>query len=768
MGAAHTVQARAGSERNSFVGRRQELADVRRVLSTCRLLTLVGPGGVGKTRLALRATSELRRLFPGGTFTVDLMAVRSGDLVAQQVAAALHVRDLSGEHPTDQMARVIGDGHVLLVVDNCEHVRDSVATVLHSLLSACPNLSVLGTSRLPLDVDGESLLVVPPLGVEPTAIGPDHLQTCEALQLLQKRAEAVAPTLRLTTELSTELLEICRRLDGLPLAIELAAVRLRTLSPEEILVRLDDRFRLLRRSGATIPERHRTLLATMQWSYDLLPEPARLLWRRASVFVDGFDVTAVEAVCADDVLTADVTLDALAELVDASVVGTTSVGGASYFRMLDSVRAFGEGLLTTSEEAPALQRRHRKWCSAMTAAQTQRFLGPEQVVAFDLLSRHHHEISTALDFCVSTPGEETAGLVIASDLWLYWEARGRLTEGRRRLDTLLAACPDDSHRARALAVAGYLALAGTDTKLAVPLLTQARRLAMVEGDSSVVAMATQYLGQAALFDGELDTAETLLREAAAQHLPLDERLSAFCWADIGVVALLQGRLDNASEAFTRSLAQNATGSPWSRAHALWGLGLVHLGHHDVPRARDLERESLVVVQAVDDLSGSALCVGALACVAAEEESWDLAARLSGAERMLWRSIPAEVPVPIATLHHDYQEATRRALGARRWAMCHEEGSALDRSAAVSLALGQASVRSPAAQSGPPAVVGLLTDRQLEVAHLVSAGLTDREVAARLVISPRTAESHVEHILTRLGLHNRAEIAAWTVRNTTTS
>ncbi len=760
---AHTALAGARPDRTSFVGRRQELADIRRLLSACRLLTLVGPGGVGKTRLARRAAGDLRRLFPDGTTIVDLSAVRSADLVAQQVASALRVREPAGSGVTEQVAQVIAERHVLLVLDNGEHLRDAVATMVDTLLSACPHLSVICTSRLPLDVDGESLLVVPPLEVAPLTTGSaPQAQMCEALQLLQERAEAVAPTLALSPEVSASLLEICRRLDGLPLAIELAAVRLRTLSPEEILVRLDDRFRLLRRSGATIPERHRTLHATMQWSHDLLEEPARLLWRRASVFADSFEVAAAESVCADDTLSRDLVLDGLTTLVEASIVDVTMVDGVSHFRMLDTVRAFGRDLLAASGEGALLRHRHRVWCSTMTAAAAGQLLGPGQVGAFDLLSRRHHEISTALDHCVSTPGEASAGLAIASDLWLYWEARGRLTEGRQRLDALLTACPRDPLRARALAVAGYLALAGTDSARAVPLLNQARSLAQVEGDPGVVAMTTQYLGQAALFDGDLAAAEALLRQAAAQHLPLDERLSAFCWADIGVVALVQGRLDTAFEAFTRSLAQNLNGSPWSRSHALWGLGLAHLGRADIGRALALERESLEIMQAVDDSSGSALCVGALACVAAAQERWDHAARLYGAEGMLWRSIPAELPAPVVALHHGHREATRRALGPRRWAVCHEQGSLMSRSAAVALALGQPSRdRTPKVRSAATACP--LTARQLEVAHLISLGMTDREIATRLVISTRTAESHVEHILIRLGLSNRAEIAAWTAR-----
>ncbi|MGD8200799.1 LuxR C-terminal-related transcriptional regulator [Ornithinimicrobium sp. W1679] len=767
MGAAQPP-SRPGSERNSFVGRRQELADIRQRLCDARLLTLVGPGGVGKTRLAVRAAhDDLAQQFPDGTFTVDLAAVSSSGLVAQQVAAALHVREPS-EPVTDHLAQVVGDRTVLLVLDNCEHVRDGVATVVHRLLDACPQLSVLCTSRLPLDVDGESLLVVPPLPLAPRGAAPEDVEACEAVQLLQERARAVAPTLVLSPDAGAHLLDICRRLDGLPLAIELAAVRLRTLGPVELLDRLDDRFRLLQRSGTTIPERHRTLLATMQWSHDLLDEHERLLWRRASVFVGGFDATAAESVCADAQLPVGAVLDALTALVDASVVGVSTVDGVSSFRMLETVRAFGQTMLAAAGEVAVLRQRHRRWISSTAVEASAQFLGPEQVAAFDVLGRHHSEISAALEHCLTTPGEESAGLAIAADLWLYWEARGRLGEGRRRVQELLARCPDDEERPRALAVAGYLELAATEPATARPLLAEARSLARTTGDAAVAATATQYLGQAALFDGDLDTAETLLRDAAAQHLPVDRRMSAFCWADVGVVRLLQHRPHEAAEAFSLSLELNAEGNPWSRAHALWGLGLVHLGWHDAARAREMEQESLTLMQAVGDTSGSALCVGALACVAAGQEQWERAARLAGAERMLWASIPAAVPAPVVALHHDYRAATAQALGARRWTEHLDRGSTLGRTAAVALALGQPlpseAVPEPGSGlPGGPAGGSHLTDRQLEVATLVAQGMTDRQIAAHLVISPRTAESHVQNILTRLGLRNRAEIAAWSVR-----
>lgn len=753
MEAPHPRGSRAHPERNSFVGRRRELAQVRRTLPDARLLTLVGPGGVGKTRLAFRAATDLSRAFPDGTVTVDLTVVRSQDLVAQQIAAALGVPDLSGERVLEQLTLAIGDRRLLLLLDHCEHVRDGAAVVVHELLSRCADLAVIATSRLPLDVDGESLLVVPPLDV-PRQAPPEEALACEAVQLLIHRAQASTPTLRLTPDDAPNLLEICRRLDGLPLAIELAAVRLRTLGPQELVARLDDRFQLLRRSGAAIPERHRTLFATMQWSYDLLSEPERLLWGRACVFAGTFDVPAAEAVCADEALPAPRVLDAVTGLVDASLLDVV-VQGTTSFRMLDTVRAFGRGQLVGSDDELARSRqRHRRWCSRLVAEAAAQFLGPDQVAAFDRLSRHHAEISGALDFCAATPGEQPAGLAMATDLWLYWEARDRLTEGRSCLDTLLAACPDDQGRARALFAAGYLALAAFEPEVAVPLLTQACHLAAAQEDPSVVALATQYLGQAALFAADLTSAEEMLQEAAARHEQLDERMAAFCWADLGVIALLQGRLDPARDAFARSLAQNANGNPWTRSHALWGLGLVHLGAGDARGALDHEREALGLMQAVQDSSGSALCLGALACVAAALGQWERAARLSGAEDRFWRAIPAQPPAPVVALHHNYLEAARQTLGPRRWAACYDEGGSLDRPAAVALALGRVETETTAPPVDAAGGAGPLTSRHLEVAQLVAQGLTDREIAARLVISP------LDHLVrARVGVDDARRLAA---------
>jgi non-specific serine/threonine protein kinase len=741
--AAPRAASRLPAERSSFVGRRAELGRLRALLGDARLVTLVGPGGVGKTRLALRAAEELRRSFPGGVALADLTGVADPALTAAAVAAALDVRDSTGRWLPGVLAEVLGGRRVLLVLDNCEHLRDACAVLVDALVATCPGLTVLATSRTPLDVPGETLCAVPPL------------TGAEGVALLEQRARAAVPDLTLGPEDAGALAELCRRLDHVPLAIELAAVRLRTLTPVQLLDRLDDRFGLLRRSGPVGPGRHRTLRATMEWSADLLGESERVLWRRAAVFAAGFDLAAAEAVCAGDGLEARHVLEILTRLVDASLVVVDRHRAVPRFRMLETVRAFGRELLEDCGEAEAVRRRHRDWCARLVRDAAAGFLGPDMVSAFDRLAAVHPELAAALEWCLRTPGEARTGMVLAADVWLYWAARGHLGEGRRWLDLLLRADPSTGPaRARAQVIAGYLALVATDPDAGVPLLERGRDDAVTLRLPDVAALATQYLGLAALFRGDLVAAGRLLREAATAH---DPPAAAFCWADVGVVSLLAGDIVAADAALGTSL--DGARDPWTRSHALWGRGLVRLAAGDPAEATRLEEQALRLMREVDDRSGVALCVAAVGWAAAARGDADRAARLSGAADAVWRSVPAQTPAPLIAVRDRWTAVARRALGDRRWTDRFAEGSALDRAAAVALALGEepATTRGAARPSSP------LTRRQEEVAGLVAQGLTDREIAARLVVSPRTAESHVEQILSRLGFRSRAEIAAWASR-----
>ncbi|HJU98789.1 MAG TPA: LuxR C-terminal-related transcriptional regulator [Jiangellaceae bacterium] len=741
-------------ERTSFVGRRTEINRVRQLLSGARLVTLVGPGGVGKTRLAIRVAGRMRHLAPAGVCFVDLALVRDPALLPQQLAASLDLRDSSTRWLVASIAEVLGTRRMLVVLDNCEHVRDACAILVDALLSECPNLRVLATSRRPLDVAGEVRFVVPPLPITASAERPSGALS-DAIELLVDRARAVISDFEVTEANVADVTAMCRRLDGLPLALELAAVRLRTLTATQIVERLSERLDVLQHVGPAAPERQRSLPATLEWSYRNLRSAEQILWQRAAVFVGDFDLAAAEAVCADPTLPRDAIMDAVDGLVDASVLDVYRRPGRVRFRMLETVRLFGSQLLEHSGGRAAVARRHRDYYARLAAKVD--WVGPAQVADLNGLAGEHGQLRAALEFSVDTRGEELAGLRLAADLWLYWQARGQLGEGRRWLARLLERCAEPTAtRAKGLAVAGYLAAVQADPAAAIPLLQEAHAVAAALDEPGTAAFATQYLGLVELFSGNYDSADQLLRAAAADRRRLGEdRFAAFAMADVGAAAFFRGDYDTAGTAFTESISLNSGGDPWTRSHALWGLGLVRWRTGALGQADQLQKEALALMREVDDRSGIALGIHAMAWLAAAHGDWHRAAVLAGAAEATWRSIPARTPDPLRPFIDECAYQGRRALGAEKWQTEHDRGGTLDRPAALALALGQVPP-----QTAPRPDDGPLTPRQREVAQLVAQGLTDREVAGRLSISIRTAESHVEQILARLGFRSRAQIAAW--------
>jgi non-specific serine/threonine protein kinase len=741
-------------ERTSFVGRRTEIKRIRQLLTGARLVTLVGLGGVGKTRLAIRVAGQMRHITPAGICFVDLALVRDPALLPQQLAASLDLRDSSPRWLVASITEVLGTRQMLVVLDNCEHLRDACAILVDALLSDCPKLRVLATSRRPLDVTGEVRFVVPPL---PTTASDEHPSggLSDAIELLVDRAKAVIPEFEVTDANATDLAGLCRRLDGLPLALELAAVRLRTLTPAQITDRLSDRLDLLQHVRPAVPERLQSLPAALEWSYRHLRPSEQILWQRATVFVGDFDLAAAEAICADPALPRDTIMDALDGLVDASVLGVIRRPDTVRFRMLETIRFFGSQLLERSDGRTTTARRHRDHYAQMAADVD--WVGPEQVAHLNRLAEEHGQLRAALEFSADTPDEAPAGLRLAADLWLYWQARGQLGEGRRWLTRLLANCAEPTAtRAKGLAVAGYLAVTQSDSLAATALLHEAHDIASSIDEPEIAVFATQYLGLVELFRGNHDDAERLLRTAVDDRRRLgQDRFAAFAMADVGAAAFFRGDLDTAATAYIESLALNAGGDPWTRSHALWGLGLVRWRTGALAEAQHLQQEALALIRAVDDRSGIALGIHALAWLAAAQGDWRRAARLSGAAEATWRSIPARSPEPLRPYIDDCTRQGRQALGAARWQADYDQGGSLHREAALVLALGEAPPATPLPSDGEP-----LTRRQREVAQLVAQGLTDREIAARLTISIRTAESHVEQILARLGFRSRAQVAAW--------
>ena len=454
------------AELTSFVGRCGELAEVRRLLAGSRLVTLTGVGGVGKTRLALRVAAGLARAFPGGVWLVRLDQLREEALVAQAVAGALGLQDRAGFSPEAALAEYLAGRQLLLVLDNCEHLVDAVAKLADLLLRAAAGLRVLATSREALIIDGEMVLPVPPLPVpeEGQPLTAAELGVFPAVRLFAERAAQVVPGFAVTEANMAAVAGICRRLDGLPLALELAAAQTRVLSAEQVDARLGERLGLLTRCSRARPARQQTLRASIGWSYELCSPAERLLWARLSVFAGGFELDAAEGICADHQLAAGQVLDLLAALAGKSILTAEHRKGVARYRLPEPLREFGQERLHASGEDTALRRRHRDWHEQLARQADTDWLSPQMTDWTGRLFREHANVNAAQDFCQAEPGEAEAGLRIAMHVWhLYYWGAGHVSEGRYRLGQALARAREPTiWRAQGLLLAGYLAAAGGD------------------------------------------------------------------------------------------------------------------------------------------------------------------------------------------------------------------------------------------------------------------------------------------------------------------
>ena len=743
-------------ELTSFVGRRHELDEVKRLLSAARLVTLTGTGGVGKTRLAVRAADGLRRAFPDGAWLAELADLDDDALLTPAVAAALDLRDATSRWPVATLIDHLAGKRLLLVLDNCEHLLDACAVLADALLRGCPGLRVLATSRQPLGIAGETTLAVGPLSLPGDDDGPEALGRSDAVRLFADRAAAVRPGFTIDEANAAAVAALCRRLEGIPLAIELAAGRLRALTVEQVAERLDDRLRLLTGGSRTALPRHQTLRATVDWSYDLLTEPERALWRRLSVFAGGFDLPAAEAVGAGgDLPEADV-LDLLAGLVDKSIVLMEPHGAAARYRLLEAVREHGRERLTASGEAAAVRRRHRDLYAGLAAL--DRGLSHDQVAWLERLHTEEGNLRVALESSLAD-GEPEAGLKIASDLWLFWETHGHLGEGRRWLRVLLDACQAATRTtARGLWVAGYLALVQGDPDGAEALLRESLDLGQRLGDEATVAFAHQFLGRWAMFAGDLDTAAGHTGRAVALHRGRGGAAHvSLALVQLGLIESFRGDHERALASYEEADAICAAlGERWNRSYVLWGLGITVLRQGDPGRAGTLEREALRLKRDLDDRVGIPGCVEALAWVAGTGGDHERAARLLGAARVLRAGVQTALPGPFAADRARCEAAARAHLGDDGFARALAAGARLDPAGAVAAALGE----EPAAATPSASAPSTLTPRETEVAELVAEGLSDREIADHLVIARRTAETHVQHILRKLGARSRAQVAAW--------
>ncbi|WP_137816253.1 ATP-binding protein [Gandjariella thermophila] len=754
------------ADTTSFVGRRREIDQVRQALTGCRLLTLTGPGGVGKTRLALRVAARLRRAFPDGVCLVELAELHDPALLANLVAERLGLRDQSARAPADTVIDHLHCRRVLLVLDNCEHLVETCAAFVDTLVRNCPELRVLATSRQSLQVSGERVLTVPPLPVpDPDApLTPESLGNYESVDLFVDRAVAVHPAFTVSADNCAVLGRLCRRLDGIPLAIELAARRLLSLSLEQIEERLGARYRLLTAGMRTAPTRQRTLQALIDWSYDLCTEREQLVWRRSSVFSGSFDLDAAEHVCSGDDLAPEDVLPAIGALVDKSVLLREDTDRTVRYRLLETIREYGQERLAAAGEREAVRRRHQDWYARLTQRWDTEWPGPDQVRWVERLRREHANLRVALDYCATERGEAATGLRMATQLDDYWAIRGQLAEARHWLDNALQVAPEPSpERAGAMRLSGWFALLQGDVEVGMTRLGQAGELAEQVGDAAEAAYVTHAWGMGALFIGQLDTAVELLSDALPRfHAAGVRRGQLFGQFSLGITLGMRGDRQRALDVLRDCVSTTEElGEGYWRSYALWAIAHIEVLYDALDVAEPAAREAIRLQWQLDNKLALAFSVDTLAWVLQRRGDPERAATLFGAAAALWRQVGASPGcyVTFEAPHNDHLRMARADLGDERFDTAFQKGYTMPAEAAIDLALGGAAPSRPSAP--PTGHQGMpLTRRERQIAELVAEGLSNREIASRLVISPRTAEAHVEHILVKLEFNSRAQIAAW--------
>jgi predicted ATPase/DNA-binding CsgD family transcriptional regulator len=756
MGAARSAGGLRG-ELTEFVGRRTELAQVRAALEGARLVTLIGPGGIGKTRLALQVAAGAGRAFRDGVWLAELGGLRDPGLLVDEVARSLGLSDKSARWGVASLADYLQARRVLLVLDQCEHLADACAVLADALLRGCPGLRIIATSRHVLGVAGEVTVTVPPMTLpavnDPNE--PGELLRFEAVRLFAGRGAAVLPGFTVDASNAAAVAGVCRALDGIPLAVELAAVRLRSLSPEQILARLGSRFQLLSGGGPAGQPHHRTLQAALEWSYELLTDGEQAMWRRVSVFAGSFDLDAAEAVCAVGQVGAGQVADLVDALVAKSILLREGRGTARY-RLLDTIREFGLTKLRGRGNERMLRRRHLRWYAAMAARQEA--FGPGRAEWIAALDADHENLRAALRFCLAEPGQAAAGAQIACDLWRYWETHGHLTEGRRVLEALIERLGPTIPAPRALWVAGYLAMVQGDLPTARTLLEAGLSAARLAGDADAEAWALSFLGYVIYSLGKTDDGQALAESALRLHEGTGNQTGiALALAQTGFIRLCSGEPRMAADLYTQcARVSENSGNVWYQTYAQWAVGVATWLLGDPCGAAAPLRAALGVMRRTDDPIGVALCLDALAWIAASRHETARSLVLLAAADTAWAAIPAPLPVALRTHHEEAMGAARKALPAAAFQAAIAHGSAMDQAGAVAFALGESSPRRPAARVDQPR----LTRRERDVAALVAQGMSNSQIAATLVISVRTVETHMQHIMDKLGCGTRAQIAAW--------
>ncbi len=758
------------AERTSFVGRADQRAEVERVLASTRLLTLTGTGGLGKTRLALAVANSLVGSYRDGVWLVELAPRRAPELVTQAVAQGLGVREQPGRPLFAVLKEHLSSKTLLLVLDNCEHLVDAVARLVESLLDSCPGLRVLTTSRETLNVDGELVWRVPPLTVPETCrpVAVEDLAAMESVRLFVERAALRAPSFVLEQDNARAVAEVCRKLDGLPLAIELAANRVGTLSVAQISARLEGSLRLLTGSR-TAPKRQRTLEGALDWSFELLDEQEKMLFERLSVFAGSWTLESAEAVGAGASDTEDCVLELLLRLVDRSLVMVDAVPDSVRYKMLEPVRQYGRQKLEAEERANGARRRHATWF--LKQAEAAELDGPQQMAWLERLETEHDDLRNALAW-LAQEGETERGLRLAAALGRFWYQRGYFAEGTSWLEAFLQPSEgtiDTAARAKALYELGALinrnaGPSSDDREVARTHLMESLGIYRKLGEGPYTAVLRE-IGSVSIGMGDWGTARSALEEG----LELGRRSGdagdlARTYTFLGIMACLQGYHDAAQAHFEASLENlGEEGSRSDMNTNLFFLGCLACDRGDHASARSrfgemIQGNSLHVFRWATPV----VLVG-YARLAAGEGRAARALRLAGAADTLRRSVGGPTgPTFVAYLRRGLEPAWQ-ALGRKQGASAFDEGRKMSPEDALTYAFDNgepAAVTRANPEVGPEPAI--LTHREREVAMLVARELSNRQIADELFVSEHTVATHVHRILGKLGLRSRTQIVAWVI------
>jgi predicted ATPase len=685
----------------SLIGREEDLSHIKRLLGTGRMVTLKGGGGVGKTVLMKQVAREILRE-PGshyrdGVWFVDLASITDRNLVPVAVASSLHFREHPGKAVEETVVDELRSKEILLLLDNCEHQIDACAKLATDLLRGCKGLQILATSREPLGISGEVVWRVPSLSFPDSTVPPipAEIEKYTAVQLFLIRTREAGAEFVLTEENASAVVQICRQLDGIPLALELAAARMKILSAEKISAALTDCFRLLNRNYRDAVPRHKTLRAAIDWSYDLLPDQERALLHRLSVFRGGWTLNAAERVCIGRGIEDWEILDLLASLADKSLIVYEQQEGAGRYRLLEIIRQYAAEKLSAGDEERLYRKKHRDYFLDLATEINPKLGDPEQAHWLDVLEAEYDNLDLALDFCLENSEETEEGLRLGAALQQFWWTRGHLSRERERLMVLLSHPLAQEHtkaRAAALNGAGVLARMLEDYVSAHSLHEESLRIYRELDDKQAIAYSLGNLGIVACLQEDYASARPLFEESLERHRELEnEEGIAYCLGNLGTMAYHQGDYASARSLMEQSLEiQQKLDHPWGIAGCHDNLGNMDRIQGDLVSARTQHEKSLMIRKRLEDKPGIALCLESFASLAFTENRSEQAAHLSGASERLREEIGSSLtrlPDEQAVYVRHLEEA-RQSLGEERLTEAWAEGRAMTLEQAIEYALGR--------------------------------------------------------------------------------